>query len=83
MPCVECGRFERCNRPAISRCQPLPLSPFKGVQIDAFVLQRPPKTLDHPIVDPAPFTIHADLDLRIRQHVDPIATGELAALIEC
>jgi hypothetical protein len=32
-------------------------------------------------VDPTALTIHADLDLRIRQHVDPVAVGELAALI--
>jgi hypothetical protein len=51
------------------------------VQIYAFILERPPEPLNHPIIDSAPFTIHADLDLRISQHVDPISTCELAALI--
>jgi len=51
------------------------------MQVNALVLQRPPKTLEHPIVDPTPLTVHADLDLRIRQHVDPVSAGELAALI--
>ena len=54
---------------------------FKGVQIYAFILERPPEPLNHPIIDPAPFTIHADLDVRISQHVDPMSTCELAALI--
>ena len=50
------------------------------MQIDTFVFQRPPQTLDHAVVDPAPFAIHADLDLCVGQHVDPVATGELTAL---
>ena len=53
---------------------------FEGMQINAFVLQRPPEALNHSIVDPAPLTVHADLDLRITQNLDPIATGELTAL---
>jgi len=51
---------------------------FKGVQIDAFILQRPPEALNHSIVDPAAFSVHADLDLRISQNLDPISTCELA-----
>ena len=51
------------------------------MQINAFVLQRPPKPLNHPIVDPAPLAIHADFNLCITQNLDPIAAGELAALI--
>ena len=33
---------------------------FPGVQIDAFILQRSPQTLDEDIVDAAPFAIHRD-----------------------
>jgi hypothetical protein len=54
---------------------------FKGVQIDAFILQRPLEALNHSIVDPAAFSVHADLDLRISQNLDPISTCELAALV--
>ena len=54
---------------------------FKGVQIDALILQRPPEALNHSIVDPAAFSVHADLDLRISQNLDPISTCELAALV--
>ena len=37
--------------------------------------------LDHAVVNPTPLAIHANFDLRVRQHVDPDATGKLAALI--
>ena len=33
---------------------------FKGVQVDAFVFQRPPEPLDEDIVHPASPAIHAD-----------------------
>ena len=51
------------------------------MQVNAFVLERPPQTLDHAIVDPSPLAVHADLDLRLAQYIDPVAAGELAALI--
>ena len=54
---------------------------LEGMQVNAFVLQRPPQTLDHAVVDPATFAVHADLDLRILQHINPVTAGELAALI--
>jgi hypothetical protein len=44
----------------ISRFKPF----FKGIQINAFVFQRPLKPLNHPIVPPCTFTVHADFDLR-------------------
>lgn len=44
------------------------------------MLQRPPEQFDHTIVAPCAFAIHVDLDLRAGQHVDPHATGKLAAL---
>ena len=43
---------------------------LKGIQIDAFVLQRAPLALDHPIVTPGAFPVHAYLDLCICQHVE-------------
>ena len=33
---------------------------FPGVQIDAFILQGPPETLDEDVVDTAPFAVHRD-----------------------
>lgn len=38
-------------------------SGLEGVQIDAFVLHRPPEPFDEDIVHPPSPTIHADLDL--------------------
>ena len=40
-----------------------------------------PAVIDPAVIDPTALAAHADLDLCVRQHVDPIATGELAALI--
>ena len=40
-----------------------------------------PVGIDPAVIDPTALAAHADLDLWVRQHVDPIATGELAALI--
>lgn len=54
---------------------------LKGMQVHTFVFQRPPQKFDHAIVDPAALAIHADLDLRVAQHVDPVTAGELAAII--
>ena len=36
------------------------LARFKGAHIDAFIFQRPPEPLDHPIINPATFTVHGD-----------------------
>ena len=60
------------------------------MQIDTFTLEGSLQPFDHAVVDPAPFAIyyrqgfaqqcperHADLDLRLRQRVDPIAAGKL------
>jgi len=65
MPWVECGRSalayaSHFPMPALA-CEPL-----EGVQIDEFILQGSPQPLDHAVVDPTAFSIHADLDLRIR-----------------
>ena len=36
-----------------------------------------PVGIDPAVIDPTALAAHADLDLWVRQHVDPIATGEL------
>ena len=54
---------------------------LKSIQINAFILQRPPEPFDHAVVAPRAFTVHADLDLCISEHVDPSITGKLAALV--
>ena len=40
-----------------------------------------PVGIDPAVIDPTALAAHADLERWVRQHVDPIATGELAALI--
>ena len=40
-----------------------------------------PVGIDPAVIDPTALAAHADLDRWVRQHVDPIATGEPAALI--
>lgn len=37
--------------------------------------------IDHAVIDPTALAAYAVLDLCVRRHVDPIATGELAAVI--
>ena len=54
---------------------------FERIEIDSFVLERPPKPLDHDIVHPAPFAIHRDLDVRLFQNSGERIAGKLAALI--
>ena len=51
------------------------------MQINAFVLEGSRQALDREVIDPTALTVHADLRLCVRQQVDPIAAGELAALI--
>ncbi|MEJ6610146.1 MAG: hypothetical protein QNL63_10535 [Paracoccaceae bacterium] len=40
-----------------------------------------PVGIDHAVIDPTALAAYAVLDLCVRRHVDPIATGELAAVI--
>ena len=54
---------------------------FKCIEVNALIFQEPPQAFDHAIVTPRAFAIHADLDLCIREHVDPSTTGKLAALV--
>ena len=51
------------------------------MQINAFVLEVSRQALDPEVIDPTALAVHADLHLCVRQQVDPIANGELAALI--
>jgi hypothetical protein len=51
------------------------------VQIDAFILQGSPKPLNHAAVNPAPFTIDANLDFASVSTPIKAATCKLAALI--
>ena len=54
---------------------------LEGVQVDAFVFQRPPEPFDHPVVDPAAAAVHRDLHLGVAQHVGEAGAGELRALV--
>ena len=65
------------------RTDPLARFPpgFEGAQINAFVFQRPPETLDHTIIDPTAFAIHRYRHLSHLQFIDPVAAGELRSLI--
>ena len=54
---------------------------LERVQVDAFVLQRPPEPLNEDIVHPAAASVHADPHLGIAQHVGEVGAGKLAALI--
>ena len=51
------------------------------MQIDTFILQGPPKPLDHSMINPAAFTVHTDLYLCGTQNAYPVTTDELAALV--
>ena len=57
------------------------LPSLKAVQTHPFVLEDPLQPLNHSVVNPPPFAMHAYLYLRIIQQVDPTTTGELAALV--
>ena len=50
-------------------------------QIDLFIFDGSPKTLDDDIVPPRAFSVHADLDLPVGQHFDKLRRSELATLI--
>src|SRR3982074_3100174 len=52
-----------------------------GMQIDLLVLDRLPEPLDEDVVTPAAFTVHADLDAVILEHLGKLGAGELAALV--
>jgi hypothetical protein len=54
---------------------------LEGVQMDAFVLHRPPEPLGEDIVHPASPTVHAYLDLDCSQHTGEGIGGEVATLM--
>jgi hypothetical protein len=45
------------------------------VQINAFILQRPPEPFDEDIVDAAALAVHRDLDVGALQAVGPRASA--------
>src|ERR1019366_9227254 len=51
------------------------------VQIDLFVLDAAPQSLDEHVVDPATLAVHADGDAGVIEHLDPLLAGELRALV--
>lgn len=50
---------------------------FPSMQIGAFILQRPPDTLDEDVVEIAGFAVRRDLGLGPIQPVGPVEGGEL------
>ena len=56
-------------------------SGFPGMQIDAFIFQRPPEALDEDVVQVSGFAIHRDFGLGPLQPVGPVEGCELGALI--
>jgi hypothetical protein len=54
---------------------------FVGVEIDFFVLERLPESLDEDVVALGDFAVHADPDVVTLEHVDEVGGGELASLI--
>ena len=52
-----------------------------GVQVDAFILERPPQALDEDVVKVAGFAVHRYLCLGPFQPVGPVEGGELRSLI--
>ena len=52
-----------------------------GPQVDFFVFDGPPQTLDEDVVAPRSFSVHADLDFSACQNFDEVGGRELAALI--
>jgi hypothetical protein len=49
--------------------------------VDVLVLEAPPESLDHDIVDPSPAAVHADTYAVALGQIDPGAAGELTALV--
>ncbi len=50
-------------------------------EVNVFVFDAPPETLDKDVVDPAALAVHADLDPRGFQFVDPVVARKLRSLI--
>ena len=54
---------------------------FPSVQVNTFILQRPPETLDKDVVQVSGFAIHGDFGLGSLQPVGPVEGRELTTLI--
>src|SRR5947209_13127929 len=52
-----------------------------ALEIDVFVLERPPQPLDEHVVDPAAAPVHRDLYAGLSERASEGGAGELAALI--
>lgn len=54
---------------------------LKGMEIDAFVFERPPQALDEHVIEPTSAPVHADADLAFLQHFREPGRRKLRALI--
>ena len=54
---------------------------FECVEIDSFVFERPPESLDHNVVHPAALGVHRDFDVGLFQNAGERIAGKLTALI--
>src|SRR6195952_1607954 len=52
-----------------------------GLQVDLFVLDRPPQPFDEDVVAPRAPAVHADGDPSLPQHAGEGVAGELRALV--
>jgi hypothetical protein len=52
-----------------------------GMQLNLFVFDATPQTLDEDVVAPGPFSVHDDLEARVPQRLDKVDGCELAALV--
>ena len=51
-----------------------------GIEVDLFVFEAPPQSLDEDVVHAATLAVHADHDLVPLQGASEVVAGELAAL---
>ena len=51
------------------------------MQVDFFVLDRPPQSLSEDVVYGASATVHADLDLRVAQEIGVLWAIDVTALV--
>ena len=52
-----------------------------GVEINFFIFDTAPESFNKDVITPAAFSVHADLDVVIFQHVGKFQAGDLAALV--
>jgi hypothetical protein len=68
-------------RQALSEARSQFGSNLEYVNLNAFVFQRSPQTLDKRLVHPANLTIRSDLDIGIEKLINKVWACELAALV--